>query len=279
MFSSQSRRLKWGFLIKICQLSVVLVVVVNFSSHLSSTPEKKGQFQLNMAQNILKGLLSRFQTLNIWKKILKPSLLCVFLNSKCYLLYVLAVQSLNFSIVHILLGNFSRHICDVISVNWSMKRESVKGLVWIFPINYQVKWCIVRHSGIPTCIGKDVGRPQGYGQYFTNVRPLWGRRIIVCVLVTLQGTTVIETLTNKRSMATMRPVWVWNPMLFSTSIYISKEKIKMWFCHPDFERPALSAQTADVCNLLVFKSNNIFLYYFAFYRNDPETDRNSLQIH
>lgn len=53
----------------------------------------------------------------------------------------------------------------------------------------------------------------------------------------------------------------------------------MWFCHQDFERPALSAQTADVCNVLVFKSNITVLYYFAFYRNDPEIDRYSLQIH
>ena len=75
MFSSPSQRLKWAFLIEICQLSVVLVVVVNFSNNSSSTPKQLGQIQPDLAQSILKGLLSRLQAFNIWKIFFKSSVL------------------------------------------------------------------------------------------------------------------------------------------------------------------------------------------------------------
>ena len=44
--------------------------------------------------------------------------------------HILSFSSSNFEFLnmHISLGNFSRHMCDVIGVNRSMKRESVKAL-------------------------------------------------------------------------------------------------------------------------------------------------------
>ena len=46
------------------------------------------------------------------------------------MLHILSFSSSNFEFLnmHISLGNFSRHMCDVIGVNRSMKRESVKAL-------------------------------------------------------------------------------------------------------------------------------------------------------
>ena len=71
----------------------------------------------------------------------------------------------------------------------------------------------MRQSGIPTCIGKDVGRvflhsPRircggKHGQYFANAGPLYLWRIIVCVLITLQGSRFNDTLPNWRSMDTI----------------------------------------------------------------------------
>ena len=40
----------------------------------------------------------------------------------------LSSSNFDFLNMHISHGNFSRHLCDVIGVNWSMKRESVKAL-------------------------------------------------------------------------------------------------------------------------------------------------------
>ena len=46
------------------------------------------------------------------------------------MLHILSFSSSNFEFLnmHISLGNFSRHMCDVIGVNRSMKRECVKAL-------------------------------------------------------------------------------------------------------------------------------------------------------
>ena len=46
-----SWRFKWAFLIKICPLSVI-IIVINFTFS-SSSPEPLGQFQPNLAQSIL----------------------------------------------------------------------------------------------------------------------------------------------------------------------------------------------------------------------------------
>ena len=72
-----------------------------------------------------------------------------------------------------------------------------------------VQWCIRYRETIgyiPTCIGKDVGRVfldypmircgEKHGQSFTNTRPLYLRRIIGCVLTTLQGIRFNEILSN-----------------------------------------------------------------------------------
>ena len=52
------------------------------------------------------------------------------------------------------------------------------------------------HSPRIRCGGK-------HGQYFANAGPLYLRRIIVCVLITLQGSRFNETLPNWRSMDTI----------------------------------------------------------------------------
>ena len=56
-------------------------------------------------------------------------------------LHVLSFGSSKFEFrnMHILLGKFSRHMCDVIGVNQSMKRGGVKALVCICLINYHVR--------------------------------------------------------------------------------------------------------------------------------------------
>ena len=124
--------------------------------------------------------------------------------------------------------------------------------------------------------GADIGGGK-HGQYFANARPLYLRKIIVCVLITLQGIRFNEILSNWSSMARtgLKP----DAVVFLTSLYTSTEKTKMWFCHPDPEKPALSAKNAYVSNLLFFKSNNILLYYIAVFGNGPDIYRYSLLIH
>ena len=69
--------------------------------------------------------------------------------------------------------------------------------------NVQRKGCgkIFLHSPRIRCGGK-------HGQYFANAGPLYLRRIIVCVLITLQESRFNETLPNWRSMDTIGPEFV-----------------------------------------------------------------------
>ena len=84
---------------------------------------------------------------------------------------------------------------------------------------------------------------------FANAGPLNLRWIIVCFLITLQGSKFNEMLPKWSSMDTIGPELVWNAMLSLTSLYTSTKKTKMWFGHPDPEEPAFGAEKADGRNL------------------------------
>ena len=77
---------------------------------------------------MIKGLLSRLQIFLYMKEKMYLKLSVMIFLFK--MLQILSYSSSNFEFLnmHISLVNFSRHMCDVIGVNRSMKRESVKVL-------------------------------------------------------------------------------------------------------------------------------------------------------
>ena len=150
------------------------------------------------------------------------------------MLHVLSFSSSKFEFLnmHISLSNFSRHMCDVIGVNRSMKQESVKALDQLSsPVTN--RWTIIIQFSTKFC-------PTG------AVWIRWG-----------------QDWSKTRCCS-------WRPSTHR----------RCGFCHPDPEKPALSAKKADVSiNLLFFKSNIILLCYIAIYGNGPEIYRHGLWIH
>ena len=187
------------------------------------------------------------------------------------MLHISSFSSSNFEFLnmHISLDNFSCHMCDVIGVNRSMKREYVKALDqlsspitnrWMIIIGLlTVQWWIMRQSGIPTCIGKDVGRvflhsPRircggKHRQYFANAGPLYLRRIIVYVLITLQGGRLYETLPNWCSMDTIGLELIWNRYCSGRH---QQRKQRCGFATQTPRSLRLSAEKPNGSNLFVF---------------------------
>ena len=163
--------------------------------------------------------------------------------------------------MHISLGNFLRHTCDVIGVNRSMKRECVKGeSTWsIIKSNYKQ---MNDHNRIINCtmvyreaIGYSNVHKKRCGKNFlafskdTVRMKAWTifckRRTFVPTknhrLCSDHFTRVRfnENLPIWSSMDTIGPDLVYNPVLFRTSLYTSTKKTKIWFCHSDSKKPAL----------------------------------------